>query len=263
MRRLSLLSVSAVAFTLAACGGRDDSTNLVVDQNAAQPAENAMAGDPSNPFADAEMQMHERMTAAAGANASETWARKMIEHHRGGIAMSEILLARGGDQAFLEKARMTADQQRRDIAELERMLSAGLSGGSGPANPFAQSESRMHDRMMAARGASAQETWARKMIEHHRGAIQMSEILLGQNPPAQLREMARRTIDQQRRDIQDLERLLQGAPAAEGSRTEAPAPPRPNETAPPAPRRPAPAEKAKQEPEDPHAGHDMGNMSHD
>jgi hypothetical protein len=33
-----------------------------------------------------------------------------------------------------------------------------------------------------ARGADVSESWARKMIEHHRGALEMSEVLLRQDP---------------------------------------------------------------------------------
>ncbi|OYX46296.1 MAG: DUF305 domain-containing protein, partial [Sphingomonas sp. 32-66-10] len=45
----------------------------------------------NTPFMPAEMAMHEKMMKAKGANASETWVRKMIEHHRGAIAMSQIV----------------------------------------------------------------------------------------------------------------------------------------------------------------------------
>ena len=45
---------------------------------------------------------------------------------------------------------------------------------STAANPYPPVEMRMHDRMMGAVGANADETWVRKMIEHHRGAIEMS-----------------------------------------------------------------------------------------
>ena len=48
-----------------------------------------MAG---NPDGQAEMDMHQKMMAAKQGDASEMWTRKMIEHHRGGIAMSRIVL---------------------------------------------------------------------------------------------------------------------------------------------------------------------------
>src|SRR3546814_7802857 len=54
------------------------------------------APDQTNPYAEVVQQMHQRMMAATGANPSETWMRKMIAHHRGGVAMSNVLFDLGG-----------------------------------------------------------------------------------------------------------------------------------------------------------------------
>lgn len=129
----------AAALALAACTGGDASNNFAA--NEAAPADNisAMTSDPSNPYGPAESQMHERMMAATGANASETWVRKMIAHHQGAIAMSEILIRRGGDPQAVAMARRTAEMQRRQIGELEAMLAgdsgapAGTADASNPA----------------------------------------------------------------------------------------------------------------------------------
>src|SRR3546814_17785059 len=113
-----------------------------------------MATDPSNLYAQVEMQMMEQMAAAQGANPAETWARKMIEHHRGAIAMTEILEAQGGDPQVLEKARMTAEKQRREITELENLLAGSGNGRSAhdQTNPYAEVGQQMRQRMMAAKG---------------------------------------------------------------------------------------------------------------
>ncbi len=139
-----------------------------------------------------------------------------------------------------------------------------------PNNPFAQAEAQMHERMMAAAGADPSETWIRKMIEHHRGAVTMSEIVLEQNPTPEVRAEAEKTRTEQLREIGRLEALLTSEEAA----TPATAPP-PAQTssAAVAESRPAPPERAatklapkpapKPAPEpapDPHAGHDMNNM---
>ena len=218
--KTNLLNSSAVAMgllLLAACGSNDGAQN---SQNEASAGEdmNAMIADPNNPFAQSEMQMHERMMAAQGANASETWVRKMIEHHRGAIAMNDVLIGQGGDAAVLEKARKTSEDQGREVEQLERMLRAGGigAGTSGTANPYSQSEQTMHQRMMAAKGATPSETWIRKMIEHHRGAVDMSNILLRQGgADPKVLELARMTAEKQQKEIEELERMLTGAaPAA-------------------------------------------------
>ena len=222
MVRFMMSTAAVAALTLtAACSGGDaegNNTSANVQQDMAVEAPPA---DPNNPYAQAEMQMGERMMAAVGQNAAETWLRKMIEHHRGAIEMSEILERQGSDPQVVEKARETAEAQRRELQGLERMLQGAVSGNQ-PVNPYAEGERRSHERMMAAVGATPSETWLRKMIEHHRGGIEMSEIVIAQGGNAQVADLARRSAAAQRRDIDALERLLRGdAPAASASETTA------------------------------------------
>lgn len=142
-----------------------------------------------------------------------------------------------------------------------------------PANPYAAVEMQMHETMMAAQGANISDTWARKMIAHHRGAVAMSEVLLAQEPNSRFAQMARATVATQTAEIQELETMLQNRETSALSQ-QPPASARPAPPAAPAstpePRTTAqPAAKAKAEtpppPEavDPHAGHDMSNMSDD
>ena len=79
---------------------------------------------------------------------------------------------------------------------------------AGPETPYSASEQQMHQAMMQAHGADPQETYALKMIEHHRGAIAMSEVLMRENPDAALREMAEKTITMQRQEITELEQWV-------------------------------------------------------
>jgi uncharacterized protein (DUF305 family) len=215
--------------------------------------------------------MNERMMAIHGASPSDTWLRMMIEHHRGAVEMSEILIAQGGDPNALEEARVTAREQRREQQELERVLQAGITGGTGPANPFAEAEARMNERMMAIHGASPSDTWLRMMIEHHRGAAEMANIIIRQGGDPGVVEMARRTLATQNREIAELERLVTGehqaADVAKAEAADQDPPARSSDTKatpsqPPAARPERPAPRPKVPPADPHAGHDMANMSH-
>lgn len=208
MRRFATLVLGAGALALAACSGGEETAN----QPAGQAGTNSMANDPSNPFGAIEMQMNERMMAATGANPSETWARKMIEHHRGAIQMSQLLIDRGGEPGFVQMARGTVTKQQREIGELERALAGALTGRSGEANPFASIEKSMHDQMMAATGANLSQAWARKMIAHHQGAVDMSEALIRQGGDAEALAMARRIATDQRAEIAHLEAMLRGEP---------------------------------------------------
>ena len=84
-----------------------------------------------------------------------------------------------------------------------------------PANPYMQDEREMHDKMMAVKTGDASERWTRKMIEHHRGALAMSETALKGSKDEKIRQMAQKTIDMQTKDIADLNKMLtdNGKPA--------------------------------------------------
>ena len=81
-----------------------------------------MKNTPANPFAEAEMRMHKRMMQAMGSNPDETWARKMIEHHRGAIETGNILLANGSDQQLKAMARKSIAEQQKEVDELQKWL---------------------------------------------------------------------------------------------------------------------------------------------
>lgn len=79
---------------------------------------------------------------------------------------------------------------------------------AGPPTPYTASEQQMHQAMMQAHGSDPQETFALKMIEHHRGAIAMSEVLMQQNPDPELRQMAEKTTTMQQQEITELEQWV-------------------------------------------------------
>src|SRR3546814_2536519 len=82
----------------------------------------SMPATAANPYGPAEMNMHQKMMGAVGPNASETWVRKMIEHHRGGVETSRIAIARATDPMVKQMAQKTAAMQERGIAQLQGWL---------------------------------------------------------------------------------------------------------------------------------------------
>lgn len=65
------------------------------------------------------MKMHQAMMKATGTDAAETWTRKMIEHHRGGVEMSRIAVAQAKDKETRDKAAKTMAMQNKQIGELQ------------------------------------------------------------------------------------------------------------------------------------------------
>lgn len=233
--RIFAISAAALLAATSACSSEDGDGNNI--QAADENASADMMNDPNNPFAQTEMQMNERMMAAVGADPSDTWVRKIIEHHRGAVEMSNIVLGQTQDERVRRMAQMTIDKQTREIQELEELVRQGATPSPESASLYRAAETEMHDRMMAARGATIDETWMRKMIEHHRGGIALSDIVLANNPTPQVREQAQKTKADQLKEIGDLEAMLRGEDLAQGPAT-----------APAEKRTPAPASEPKAAP---------------
>ncbi len=82
----------------------------------------AMMHDPANPYGAAEMDMHKKMMMAKAGLPSELWTRKMIEHHRGAIAMSRVALAQATDPQTRRMAQRTITTQGREITQMQAWL---------------------------------------------------------------------------------------------------------------------------------------------
>lgn len=258
MTRLRIIFVAtSIAALAAACSDqapqpRNQQAGMVTDTS-------------SEPFGQAEKQMQQQLADAIGANPSQTWVRKMIAHHRGAVQMSEALLEIGGDPEVLALARTTADKQLQEINELEKLLTSGESRSSDQmANPYQEAVRAMQQRMMNAMGANPAETWMRKMLEHHRGGVAMSNVLLKLGGEPKVLEKARITATDQAKDAAELETML-GLPAAtppvEAAATPTPTRTSTDRTQKMKPDAPKPTPRPAEEESDPHTGHDMGNMS--
>jgi uncharacterized protein (DUF305 family) len=269
-RPYAMAAATALGLVLAACGSNEEAA-----QNAPETAvtENDMAGmaaDPNNPFADTEMQMNQKMMAAVGSDAGDSWARKMIEHHQGAIDMSRIILDQNPPVDVARMARETIEKQQKDIEDIRKVAKNGAPNPQS-AELYRPAMMEMQQKMQAATGANPSETYMRKMLEHHKGAVAMSDVALKNGVSGALREQVQKTRDDNRKDAEMTEAMLGGqshqqAMAASGAKSpeQAKAEPAPavkakERSTPKAATSPKPAEKPA-ETADPHAGHDMNNM---
>ena len=242
-------SAIALMLTISGCGGSEEPANNVAAENDM----NAMMAG-SGPFSDAEMKMDQAMTAAVGVNAADSWVRKMIEHHQGAVEMSRILLAQGVTGHVADMAQQTIEKQTAEVAALEKLIATGNPDPASAAL-YQPAQMAMHNAMMAAQGSDVSDTWVRKMLEHHKGAIAMSDIALANGATGAVRAQIEETKDAQQKDIDHIEGMLSGqqpanepaAPAAPPTAAKEKAPaakPAPAKLA-PAPTKPKPAETAE------------------
>ncbi len=117
---IRLLSVSAAAIVLVAAPAfaqhGDHAATPSTDQSGAH------APMAKHDYMQAMQRMHQAMNAAEDPDPDRAFALKMIEHHRGGVAMVEVLEKHGDDAELKAMARKTADMQRKEIAELQGWL---------------------------------------------------------------------------------------------------------------------------------------------
>ena len=272
MKRLfATAAMTALGLALAACGTSEESANGL--EATAQNDSNAVA-DANNPFADSEMQMNDKMMAAVGSDAGDSWARKMIEHHQGAIDMSRIVLEHNPPADVATMAREGIEKQQKEIEDLRKLLKDGPPNAQS-AELYRPAMMDMHQKMQAASGANPSETFMRKMLEHHRGGVTLSDAALQNGVSGPLRAQVQKTRDDQQKEAKMVEAMLSGqshhqAMQASGAKPaeQAKAEPAPADKAKPAASKPgtgapkpAPKPPAKPaEPADPHAGHDMNTM---
>ena len=186
------LGAIALIASLAACSKGDEPA-----ENVAANELNSVVADRSNPFAQSEMAMDQAIAGAVGVNAADSWVRKMIEHHKGAVDMSRIVLPQNPSADVAKMAQQVIDKQSKEIADLEKLV-AGGNPDPASGDLYRSANMQMHEAMMAARGADISETYLRKMLAHHQGAVAMSDVALANGATGVVRAQIEKTrADQQ------------------------------------------------------------------
>ena len=131
--RFAATALAALALTLSACdGGGDPVQQALREASAENHAATVQEGVVSAPahagshgatpgdqaFAASEAAMHTGMARASGETVDEAYIAKMIEHHRGAVAMAEVALRESRDPEVRRMAQIVVDTQTREIAEM-------------------------------------------------------------------------------------------------------------------------------------------------
>ena len=226
---------------LAACGSQAD--NQVAANEPAMDANMATGNSMqmSGPFAEAEMRMDEQMMAAVGSDVGQNWLKKMIVHHQGAIDMSRIVLDQNPTADVAKMARETIAKQGKEIEDLQKLVQEGAPDQRS-AELYRPAMMDMHQKMMAASGADISQTYMRKMLEHHKGAVAMSDVALANGVTGTLRSQIQKTRADQQKEIAMVEAMLRGEPMQSAMQQSG------AKTAAQAKAEPAPADTAKAEP---------------
>ncbi|MEU8662972.1 DUF305 domain-containing protein [Actinoplanes philippinensis] len=133
--------------------------------------------------------------------ADVTYAQMMIAHHAQALQMADLVPDRAADQGVKNIASRITAAQGPEIAILRTWLKDRGQPESDPAHdhatmPGMQSAAALTD-LGAARGADFDRRFVTMMTEHHRGALQMVDVLFKSGSEERLAKMAKETAIEQ------------------------------------------------------------------
>ena len=92
---------------------------------------------------------------------------------------------------------------------MREMMRSMESARTPAAKAYAQAMDKMHKDMAIEFSDNAGADFARAMIQHHQGALDMAQVALQYAQDDEIRRIAQKTIDDQTKDIKELRSWLE------------------------------------------------------
>ncbi len=236
--RLSIITASvSAALVLSACQPANEKVEVPVTEEGATadatqvdtPAMDPHAGHdmsadamvaektPMTPmlkdYSESMTKMHEEMMIGMDYNDPDAaFAQGMLGHHIGAVDMAEIELKYGTDAEMRKLAQEIIDAQQSEIKQMKTWLASNPDSKTPTANTKAMQQAYadgmdvMHEEMMAGIADPVPDmAFARGMLSHHVGAVDMAETQLkyGKNP--EMLKLAQEIIDAQKTEIEQMQ----------------------------------------------------------
>lgn len=169
-------------------------------------------------YKEAFQRMHEQMAVGYTGNTDIDFVRGMIPHHQGAVDMAKVVLEHGSDPEIRGLAEWIITVQELEIARMKRWLAT--QGRSAPAMTqaeinarpsvaaFKQAMENMHRKMQIDFTGNADVDFARGMIPHHLGAIDMAGILLKHGINPEMQSLGWGVVRTQSQEIGKMQRWL-------------------------------------------------------
>lgn len=208
MRYLKSVGVLAVtaALTLTACGDDDEDST-------------ASPSAPPSTSTSAASSQHDTHNSADIA-----FLQGMIPHHQQAVEMSQLAETRAASDQVKALARQIDAAQEPEIQTMTVLLQqfgavvpaaedhADMGhGGTDHGGMSGMMSASQMQQLEAATGADYDRLFLQMMIEHHRGAITMSQTELRDGQSVEARQLAQQIIDAQQQEITTMTGLLSGS----------------------------------------------------
>lgn len=196
-----------LASSIAACGQTGKKEDAVSDRNTQVISHESTVGGTLGLFDPVESKMGEQMKSAVGVDVGDNWVRKMIAHHQGAIDMSKIVLEQKPTAEVAKMARMTIDKQGDEIKDLTKLEEKGASDNKS-ALLYQPAMVEMQTSMMGATGTTISDTYLRKMLAHHEGAVAMSDIALKNGVRGLVKSRVEKTKGDQQKEADTVKGMI-------------------------------------------------------
>ena len=153
--------------------------------------------------------MHNEMMVGMAYNDPDTaFAKSMLGHHHGAVDMAKIELKYGTDETMRKLAKDIIDSQQLEIDIINKWLASHPDAPKPKPNTQVMQQAytagmqAMHDDMMTGIANPVPDmAFARGMLPHHRGAVDMAMMQLQYGTDKEMRKLAQDIIDAQQPEI--------------------------------------------------------------
>ncbi len=138
------------------------------------------------------------------------FANMMIHHHQGALDMAQVELTQGKDEKMKAKAQEIITKQQKEQQELRDFVqsykASGMKHGEGELQKSMQT---MMDKMKSMQmSGNVDKDFATMMISHHEDGISMAKLEVKNGMADKLKQMAKKGIADQQKDISELKSFL-------------------------------------------------------
>ncbi|MFC0107350.1 DUF305 domain-containing protein [Kibdelosporangium aridum] len=169
----------------------------------------ALAGCSSQDSGHSAMTTTTTPSVQSGYNTEDvTFAQQMIPHHQQAVDMAKLVPSRGTDPKVRELATRVQQAQDPEIQQLMDMLKKWNAAPQGMDHGSAGHGGMDTTHLEAAKGAEFDRMWLQMMIEHHQGAVQMSQTELSKGSSPEAKALAQKIIDAQQAEITEMQAML-------------------------------------------------------
>ncbi len=211
------LCIGLFAVTFAACdqGSKTTEQTATTAEDAATDTTSEAAMGATEAGSGMMAHMHKNMEEMRGMRSKMTgdpdydFAQMMTMHHQGAIRMAEDEIANGADSTMKQMAQKTMQSNKQDIQKLQdftkthKPTKGDTATTSKMMQPMGKMMAQMHQKDMS--GMNVDQNFAQMMIHHHQMGNEMAKSFLNQAKTPQMKQMAQKTIDQQTKEIKELE----------------------------------------------------------